>query len=145
MVREEAAPADLRSANFGLILCDHVDEQSPAENKQKLGEVIAFHQEWATDDSPTDWRMSGKCDSRALSMCVRSRPRLPRRMWRRGMSWGLSRSFMQAGLITVVDRGAFPAALPGDQSTAEAGKAAVTTDQIMDEGRDSQRGARQDL
>ena len=59
--RDGASLAELRSANFGLMLYDSFDEQSPAENKEKLGQLVTFHQGWATDgpslfDSWSYWR-----------------------------------------------------------------------------------------
>ena len=59
--KDGASFADLRSANFGLMLYDNFDEQSPTRNKEKLGQLITFHQGWATDgpslfDSWRYWR-----------------------------------------------------------------------------------------
>ena len=59
--RDGAALADLRSASFGLMLYDDFDDQSPTKNKEKLGQLITFHQGWATDgpslfDSWNYWR-----------------------------------------------------------------------------------------
>ena len=59
--KDGARLADLRSANFGLMLYDSFDEQSPTENREKLGQLITFHQGWATDgpslfDSWSYWR-----------------------------------------------------------------------------------------
>ncbi len=59
--RDGAMLADLRCANFGLMLYDSFDQQSPTENKEKLGQLIRFHQGRATNgpsilDSWSYWR-----------------------------------------------------------------------------------------